>query len=73
VLRYEFAKELIHILKQGKIIINFDESMIGGTSSQSRSWERRESLPGRAIKRTLDGVAILLAVSSDGIKFFQFL
>jgi hypothetical protein len=29
--------------------------------------------PGRVIKTTLTGVAILLAVSSDGVIFFQFM
>ena len=69
-LREQFAKDAIAILRDGKILINFDESIIGGTTSQSFSWERRGNVPGRVIKRTLSGVSIMLAISSDGIKFF---
>ena len=68
--RYQFAIELCNLLKAGKIIINYDESLISGTCSKAYSWERRKNTPGRVIKRTLTGISILLSVSSDGIKFF---
>jgi hypothetical protein len=49
--------------------VNFDETIIHGTSSYSHSWERRGSVTGRVIKRTLTGILLLLAVSSDGLMF----
>ncbi len=44
--RYEFAIHILSILHQGKTIINFDETIIGGTCSKSYSWEQRGSVPG---------------------------
>jgi len=40
-LRQKFAIEILRQLKFGKIIINFDESIIEGTCSSSFSWERK--------------------------------
>jgi hypothetical protein len=71
--RKNFAIDLLECLEKGKVIIKYDESIIGCTTSLSYSWEKRGSVPGRVIKRTVSGVSILLAVSTDGIRFFQFL
>ena len=68
--RYEFALRTISELKRGKHYINFDESVVDGTCSQTYSWERRGNVPGRVIKRTISGLSLLLAVSSDGLVFF---
>lgn len=68
--RKKYAICLLNTLKQGKIIINYDESIMGGTTSWSYSWERRKDVPGRVIKRKMSGISILLSVSSDGIRFF---
>jgi hypothetical protein len=65
--------EIIRLLEEGKEIINFDESIISGTCNHTCSWEKKGNIPGRAIKRSLSGVALLLAVSSDGVVFFQFM
>ena len=68
--RKKYAIGLLNSLNEGKIIINYDESIIGGTTSWSYSWERRKDLPGRVIKRQVTGISIFLSVSSDGVKFF---
>jgi hypothetical protein len=71
--RKNFALDLLKIIKSGKVIIKYDESVIGETSSLSYSWERRGSVPGRVLRRSLSGILIMLAVSSDGIRFLQFM
>ena len=71
--RYNFAKQMVAILEAGKILINFDESVINSTTSQSYSWVSKAHNVGRAFKKTVSGMSILLAVTSDGEIFFQFL
>lgn len=72
-LRQKFASDILRFLKFGKFIINFDDSVISGTCSKSYSWERKGRTQSRVIKRSITGISILLAVSSDGIKYFQFI
>jgi hypothetical protein len=72
-LRQKFALDILRLLKFGKTIINFDESIISGTCSKSYSWERKGRTQSRVLKRSTSGISILLAVSSDGIRFFQFM
>jgi len=71
--RYNFAVELLEVLASRKTIINFDESIIGGICIKSFTWEKRGSIPGIVIKRATAGISLLLAISSDGLRYFQFM
>ena len=65
--------QFIKILQQQKVIINFDESVITGSTSRQFSWERKGAIAGRNIKQEVQGVSIMCAVSSHGDIFFEFL
>ena len=66
ILRFIFAKKIIEVMKEGKIILNFDESVINLTTSRSHSWCERKSSTARSFCRRISGLSILVAVSSIG-------
>ncbi len=72
-MRAAFAEKMIEILERGKVLINFDETMIGSTTSRCRSWDRRHIFTGRCFKREFPGLSLLLAISSDAKVYFKFL
>ena len=72
-LRQEFAVQLMKVVQDERIIINFDESIISGSTGRSHSWERRGAVPGRNFKSEISGLSILCAVSSKCDIFFQFM
>ena len=71
--RHDFAIEMVNILEEGKTLINFDESVINATTSQCYSWVNKAHNIGRAYKKVVSGMSILLAVTSSGEIYFQFL
>ena len=60
-------------MEQKKIMINFDESIVDGTTSQRKRWTPKGIYTGRHYKSTVSGLSIMLAVSSIGDVFFFFL
>ena len=71
--RKEFARQMISILERYKIIINFDESVISGTTGRSYSWDFKGQSSGRTFKQEISGLSIMTAASSLGDIFFSFL
>ena len=47
-LRAVFAKKMINLINQGKTVINFDESIISGSTGRAYSWEKKGEVAGRA-------------------------
>jgi hypothetical protein len=68
-----FARELIQVVQDRKIILNFDESIIREESNHSKSWAFKCKTSARHFKRTLSVMQILMAVDSEGNIFFDFL
>ena len=71
--RFHFAVQMVTMLEQGKTLINFDESSINSTTSRSFSWVSTTHNEGRWFKKLVSGMSILLAATSNGEIFFQFL
>ena len=68
-----FARELIQVKQDKKIILNFDESIIQEESNHLKSWAFKCETSVRHFKWTLSVMQILLAVESEGNIFFEFL
>lgn len=60
-------------MKEGFIILNFDESAISLTTSKYYSWSARKSPTNICISKRISGLSILVAVSLMGDIFFQYL
>lgn len=65
-LRQLFALELVEVMRSGKVLLNFDESVIRLTSGRCYSWARRCKSNQRVIAKDVDGLSMLVAVSSEG-------
>ncbi len=64
---------MVQILREGKIIINFDETKLEGCRPVSNSWVVPGMRRARHYGDAITGVSLLLAITSDGRKYFQFL
>ena len=72
-LRQVFSQQLISLLQQGKVILNFDESCFSGSSFRSYSWQPKSCRTGRQYRSEFTGLTLMLAVASSGLILFQFL
>jgi hypothetical protein len=72
-IRQVFSQQLISLLKQGKVILNFDESCFYGSSFRSYSWQPKSCRTGRQYRSEFTGLTLMLAVASSGLILFQFL
>ena len=73
VLRQAFAKVLIETMMAGKKLINFDETCITSTYQNAYSYAYRAESNSRAFSRHVHGLSLLLAVSEDGLRLFEFI
>jgi hypothetical protein len=53
-------------------VINFDESTIAATTSRVFSWHDKSASRGRN-RRSISGLSLMLAVSEDGLMFYNFI
>ncbi len=72
-LRKMFAQKMMQIFEMRKSILNFDESTISGSTGKTMSWTARGLRKARRFRLEVTGISILLAVGSNGEKFFQYL
>jgi transposase len=72
-LQQVFSQQLISLLKQGKVILKFDESCYSGSSFRSYSWQPKSCRTGRQYRSEFTGLTLMLAVASSGLILFQFL
>jgi hypothetical protein len=65
------AQEYIKILKNGKEVINIDESIIRSTDQRNRGWARpgKRILSSRALR--LPQISMIAAITSQGHTFFS--
>ena len=71
--RKEFARQMISILERNKVILNFDESVISGTTGRSYSWDFKGQSSGKTFKQEISGLSIMAAASSSGEIYFSFI
>ena len=55
------------------MLINFDESVLTGTTGRCYSWAGKECKAGRNFKTDVSGLSIMLAITSSGDIFFEFM
>jgi hypothetical protein len=60
-------------MKENLINLNFDESVINLTTSKTYSWSRRKINANKCIAKKVSGLSIMVAVSSIGDIYFQYL
>jgi hypothetical protein len=72
-LRHVFAQKIIGAMQEGQVILNFDESVINLTTNKSYSWCAKKTPKNRMIGKKISGLSMLVAVSSLGDIFFQYL
>ena len=73
VLRQTFAIKLIDAIKAGKKIINMDETCITSTFKNAYSYGCRGEGNSRTFNKSVQGLSLLLAISQDGLRVFQFI
>jgi len=54
-------------------VINFDESTIAATTSRVFSWHDKSASRRRNYRRSISGLSLMLAVSEDGLMFYNFI
>lgn len=60
-------------MKQSKIILNFDETIIKMTTAKHFSWCKRGQSNQRIFGKPISGLSLLVAVSSEGDIFYKYL
>ena len=69
-LRIDYARELMGLIENRKVIINFDETVIRQSDNSSYSWEQKCITAHRKIGKPISGLSLLLAVTSQGDLYF---
>ena len=72
-LRRTFALKMLEVCKQRKVIVNFDETCIRGTTGRAYTWAYKGTNPSRYHFKEVKDLALLAAISTEGDIFFQFL
>ena len=61
---------MFEILKIGKIIINFDETVIKATTGRNLSWDKKGAGACRLHSKKIDNLSLMAAISSKGDVFY---
>lgn len=72
-LRRLFALKLVEILKAGKRVLNFYESVLHTTIGNRFSWCPRGKVNLRVLGKEIIGLSVLLTASSEGMVYLQYL
>jgi len=70
VLRQQYAISLLDLLKQGKRIINVDETWLNETNFQRKTWCRPLSSNTVKLRPITPSVAMIAALDTDGRVYF---
>lgn len=71
--RQQFAVKMVELMASEKVIINFDESVLRCTNNQTHNWGWRGQPANRFFGKSICSLSVMLAVSSGGDVFHQFL
>lgn len=72
-LRRDFANQVVELMQEKRIILNFDETTINASNWRSMSWINALGPRARKYQRKFTGLLLLLAVTSIGDLYFKFL
>jgi hypothetical protein len=72
VLRHQFAIEMIKLIKQGKRILNIDETWIAGFKYIYRKWRAPGTTNAIADKQVRPRISLIAAVDSEGDCYLSF-
>ena len=72
-LRQLFARKMLELMAERKVVINFDETVIRGTTRRCYSWADKKTHPMHFYSQEVTDLALLVALSSEGDILFQFL